>query len=184
MSYIVSYCRLKPVELVISVLLRRSDVCFASPLPPIKKVPFADLQDTWSNLAMTRVADCSHWPAIKVWQVVWVWYPPHAVNPARDIIIGSFYSLEMLVRPDWVCWYRPGEGRSGREQLRPSGVITSAECWPSPSGLQPPVTRRAVNINFVSIKNSAQLVIYLVSVESGHHSCCPQLLQLHTGSNA
>ena len=96
-------------------------------MPPIKTVPRGDCHDTCSHRSCLRVWLCSHCPAVKVWQLVLVSSPPQTVYPA------------------WVWSSLPGCSRSGMVQLRPSGNITSADCWMSASlsSLTPPVTRRA-----------------------------------------
>ena len=124
--YRVVYCKVK--ELVESLLVSdsNSDVCSELAwLPPSRRIPSGLCQDTWFTRSAWSSWDCSHSPSTKTEQSFGVSPPPHTVSP------------------DCVCRNRPLDGRGGSEQRRPSGRITSAECWSSSSSPSPPVTKSA-----------------------------------------
>ena len=94
---------------MVSVVLESSSVV-VEPSPPMRSIPAGLCQDTGPHRPSDREWDCSHSPAVNVSQLVPVTVsePPH------------------VVREDWVCHLRPGEGSLGSRQLRPPGSHTSA----------------------------------------------------------
>ena len=111
-TYIVSFAKLKPGEVVLVVAESSSDVCS---VPPIKRIPAGDCHATWNSRLLARVWDLFHTPAAKVTQLRKVVShcsnspkPPHAVSP--DCV-----------------WNERDIGKEGRVHLRSLGRITSTD---------------------------------------------------------
>ena len=117
-TYVVSFGKLKPGEVVLVVAESSSDVeCSVSGSPPIKRIPAGDCHAQWNHRDVDRVWDLFHTPAANVTQVCQVVcctsmppHPPHATSPVCE-------------------WDARGSGRDGRLQLLPLGRITSTEVW-------------------------------------------------------